>query len=334
MGNAMPKMKYDYFAKIIRVGAYLGAFLIFFGIGFCSAFMYRAPLVSVIIPTYNRADLLPRAVDSILAQTLTDFELIVIDDGSTDDTQRILNVYAQQDKRVKVLINEHNCGVSCARNKGLASARGTYVSMLDSDDYAMADMLERQVRYMRKHPELAAVTGDYYSLDSFDTVPPVAPRTVVFNHFKMTPAQVRVNHLFTSTLSQSGACYKKDFLDKNAVYYNETFASAEDYDFFRQILMHRGLIAWANEVWTINRVHFSHDKAYYQNMHRNSSHVKRQLYAPYWQLSDGEDAYRHMLPWERCAMMQKILENWTDNGWLFKSDISDYLTEFCPNQTA
>lgn len=107
MGNAMPKMKYDYFAKIIRVGAYLGAFLIFFGIGFCSAFMYRAPLVSVIIPSYNRADLLPRAVESVLAQTLTNFELIVVDDGSTDDTQRILNVYAQQDKRVKVLINKH-----------------------------------------------------------------------------------------------------------------------------------------------------------------------------------------------------------------------------------
>lgn len=125
----------------------------------------------------------------------------------------------------------------------------------------------------------------------------------------------------------------KDFLDKNTVYYNETLASAEDYDFFRQILMHRGSIAWANEVWTINRVHFSHDKAYYQNMHRNSSHVKRQLYTPYWQLSDSEAAYRHLLPRERCAMVQKILDNWTDNGWLFKNDISDYLTEFCLDST-
>lgn len=76
--------------KLIEGMGYFCTFLIFFGIGFYSVFLNSAPLISVIIPTHNRADLLPRAIDSILAQTLTNFELIVIDDGSTDNTWIIL----------------------------------------------------------------------------------------------------------------------------------------------------------------------------------------------------------------------------------------------------
>lgn len=301
----------------------------FFCIGFYSFTFYHTPLISVIIPTYNRADLVPRAIESILGQTFKNFELIIVDDASDDETAAILKTYADADKRVKILKNEKNCGVSCARNKGLVNARGMYITMLDSDDYAMEDMLERQVRYFRTNPELAVVTGDYYYFASFDKVPPIIPRSEKFHHFKMTPSQVRLNHLFTSTLSHSGACFKKSFLDKHALFYDETMRSAEDYEFFKKILIHKGLVAWADEVWTINRRHFSHDKDYYETMHRNSSQVKKQFYEPYWELSASESSYRYIVPWERCALIRKIREKWTDGGWLQKKDVEDYLAEFC-----
>lgn len=111
------------------------------------------PRVSVIIPTYNRADVLPRAIDSVLDQTESDFEIIVIDDGSTDDTQELLNAY--QDPRVRSVAHGTNHGANVARNTGIDEARGEYVAFLDSDDEWKEDKLERQLE------RLDACSGEY-----------------------------------------------------------------------------------------------------------------------------------------------------------------------------
>jgi glycosyltransferase involved in cell wall biosynthesis len=95
---------------------------------------------SVIIPTYNRAHLLPRAIDSVLAQTLGDFELIIVDDGSVDETFSIVSNYA--DDRIRYLFHEFNRGQSSANNTGIAAASGEIVSFLDSDDAWVATYLE------------------------------------------------------------------------------------------------------------------------------------------------------------------------------------------------
>jgi glycosyltransferase involved in cell wall biosynthesis len=107
------------------------------------------PLVSVIIPTYNRAWCIARAVDSVLAQTFRDFELIVVDDGSTDDTVGHLSVYGG----ALHLIRQTNRGVSAARNTGIEAARGRWVSLLDSDDYWLPEKLALQMRWMSAHTD-------------------------------------------------------------------------------------------------------------------------------------------------------------------------------------
>ena len=89
----------------------------------------KKPLVSVIIPTFNRAWILKEAIDSVLAQDFKDFELIVVDDGSSDDTEQILDAY----KRDLVVIRQPNRGVSGARNRGIAAAGGQLIAFLDSD---------------------------------------------------------------------------------------------------------------------------------------------------------------------------------------------------------
>jgi len=109
----------------------------------------RIPEVSVIIPTYNRADLLPQAVESVLSQSYTDFELIVVDDGSTDSTQEVISEH----RKLKYLFQE-NLGVSAARNQGIRMARGRYICFLDSDDLWLNDKLKEQIRLMRDHPEI------------------------------------------------------------------------------------------------------------------------------------------------------------------------------------
>ena len=100
----------------------------------------KNPAISVIVPVYNVEPYLVRCLDSILAQTFTDFELLLIDDGSPDRCGEICDDYAQKDSRVRVF-HQRNAGVSCARNKGLDSAKGQYVVFVDSDDYVLPDYL-------------------------------------------------------------------------------------------------------------------------------------------------------------------------------------------------
>src|SRR5210317_699273 len=109
----------------------------------------KLPLVSVIIPTYNRGWILTEAIDSVLAQDFKDFELIVVDDGSTDNTRQILDSYDQD----LIVIRQSNRGVSAARNRGIAAAAGRLVAFLDSDDLWLPRKLSRQVDFFNSNPD-------------------------------------------------------------------------------------------------------------------------------------------------------------------------------------
>ncbi len=108
---------------------------------------FFSPLISVIIPTYNRAEVLARAVQSVLEQSFTDFELLVVDDGSTDETASVLAQFF--DTRLKI-IRQENKGVSAARNAGLHVAKGDFFALLDSDDFWEKEKLERQISFMKE----------------------------------------------------------------------------------------------------------------------------------------------------------------------------------------
>ena len=104
--------------------------------------LIKAPLVSVIMATYNRAAMLPRAIESILNQTMSDLEFIVVDDSSTDDARR--------DSRM-VLFQQPNSGLSAARNLGIQKAQGEYITMLDDDDYCRPDRVKGQIDFLETH---------------------------------------------------------------------------------------------------------------------------------------------------------------------------------------
>ena len=115
-----------------------------------------SPLVSVIIPTYNRARLVGEAIESVLAQTYKHLEIIVVDDGSTDGTEEALGPYRE---RIEY-IYQQNRGASAARNTGIFRARGDYIAFLDSDDLWVPEKLELQVDYLEKHADCGLVYTD------------------------------------------------------------------------------------------------------------------------------------------------------------------------------
>ncbi len=124
-----------------------------------------APTVSIIIPTYNRATLLPRAVDSVIAQTFVDWEIVVVDDGSTDATALVAARYRSELGERFVYLRQSNRGSSGARNHGIDACRGRFLAFLDSDDEFLPNKLERQLELFARRPELGFVYSDYTYVD-------------------------------------------------------------------------------------------------------------------------------------------------------------------------
>ena len=110
----------------------------------------KNPTVSVIIPTYNRAHLIGRAIQSVLNQTYQDFEVIVVDDGSIDNTEKIVKSF--NDPRIRYIRHEKNKGAAAARNTGIRAARGKYIAFQDSDDEWLSEKLEKQMKIFENAP--------------------------------------------------------------------------------------------------------------------------------------------------------------------------------------
>lgn len=184
-----------------------------------------APTISVIVTVFNRERYIEQALESILSQTLTSLELIVVDDGSTDSTvERVLGF---SDPRLRLIRHEGNLGIPAARNSGLSTAEGEFVAWLDSDDVALPTRLERQIDHLTRHPEVAMVGCCAAKVDGTGTrlrgvrVPPLDHQSI------------RAWLLFRSAFQQSSITGRADILKQYP--YRHDFAVCEDVDMFVRI---------------------------------------------------------------------------------------------------
>lgn len=124
------------------------------------------PKISVLMPVYNGEIYLRESINSVLNQTFTDFEFIIIDDGSTDSTWEILTTYTKQDPRIKLFKNEQNIGLTNSLNKGLNLAKGEYIARQDADDVSLPKRFEKQTELLDNSPETILVSCDIDTIDS------------------------------------------------------------------------------------------------------------------------------------------------------------------------
>ena len=186
------------------------------------------PKISVVIVTYNRADLLPKAVASVLAQSFRDFELLIIDDGSLDGTEAFARSLAARDKRVRYFKNESNLGISRSRNRGVALAQGEYVAMLDSDDYWIdKDKLKIQAAYLDNHPDTGLVGTAIRCEDGQGSV-------LKEDIFETADGKIRARMLLKNQIAQSSVLFRTEAYAK-AGGYDESFVIDEDYDLWMKI---------------------------------------------------------------------------------------------------
>lgn len=130
------------------------------------------PVVSIVLPTYNRSTLLSRAIQSVLDQGYQNWELVIIDDASTDDTKEVLEVWQKKDERIRVIRNQKNQypDISKILNDGMKAAKGKYIARLDDDDYWNdSRKLDRQVDFLDSHPDYVIVGSGMILIDEHNT---------------------------------------------------------------------------------------------------------------------------------------------------------------------
>lgn len=181
------------------------------------------PAVSIILPTFNRAWILKEALASIQQQTCSDYELIVVDDGSTDDTPQLL---ARADMPLKV-VRQPNSGVSAARNAGIRVSRGRFLALLDSDDLWRPRKIERQLAFFAQHPEAMICQCEEIWIRRGVRVNPK-------NRHRKPSGWIFEPSLALCLVSPSAVMMRRALLDAVGVF-DETLPACEDYDLWLRI---------------------------------------------------------------------------------------------------
>ncbi len=209
------------------------------------------PKVSVVIPTFNRAVKVKRAIQSCINQRYEDMEIIIVDDGSTDNTKEVIE--SIKDDRI-VYLKQENKGVSAARNTGIKNAKGKYIALLDSDDFLKIDSIKFRVYFLDKFEDYEGIIGSVLRvnenfqipLDSFTeedfTNNPELSFLKIGMSFSDTKEEMHKNFIEYVTKSKgaipftcSGSMFKKESLIKNNIFFNEEYLNSEDLDFMFNI---------------------------------------------------------------------------------------------------
>lgn len=184
------------------------------------------PLVSIAMPMYNGEAYLREAIDSILEQTYRHIDLIIIDDGSTDNSINIVESY--RDSRIRFFKNDRNRGVSYTRNWAIELAKGNYLAWMDCDDISLPDKIENQVGFMQANPSVA-VCGTSY-LRFFEN------EVFYTDIAKDRHEEIRTNFIFKpATIFMPTAMLRTEVIKKEKLLFDESLPMAEDYDFFQRL---------------------------------------------------------------------------------------------------
>jgi succinoglycan biosynthesis protein ExoO len=192
--------------------------------------------VSVIVPAYNAAGCLERALNSALAQTMADLEVIVVDDGSQDTTLEVARRVAARDSRVRVFSNEHNRGVAESRNRAVKAARGEWIAVLDADDVWFPKRLERMLNYANEadvvSDNLRVVCKSYIRPGYFSSFSLLRSKGLVLNR----PSTLSLLDFVSYDLGVLQPIIRRSFLQQHLITYNTSMRVLEDFYFYFEIL--------------------------------------------------------------------------------------------------
>jgi len=183
----------------------------------------RKPVISVLMPVFNAAPFLREAIESILHQTFSGFEFIIINDGSTDSSKEIILSF--QDPRIRYIENETNLKLIATLNKGINLCSGKYIARMDADDISLPDRLKLQVEFMESNPEIALCGTGFQIMGRSDQI----------SGFAANNDEIRIRMLHQVQLLHPSVLLRRESLLQKNIMFDPDYIHAEDYDFFVRI---------------------------------------------------------------------------------------------------
>lgn len=203
----------------------------------------KSPKISVLMSVYNGGVFLPKSIESVLDQSFANFEFIIINDCSTDNSLEIIKNYQRKDKRIKIISNKKNLGLTRSLNKGLKIATGKYIARIDADDYCRQDRLQKQAIFLEKNKDIFLVAS-WVSIVGEDGSH-IGVKKMPTNSLAITKRLEKGNCLFHSSIMFRAYPFAK---------YRNKFIYAQDYDFYLRLLSKNKKIAVISEPLISHRI--------------------------------------------------------------------------------
>ncbi len=265
------------------------------------------PVVSVIMPTYNRADYLKKAVQSVLDQTFSNFEIIIINNYSTDNTLDVISAF--NDDRIKVINFKNEGIIAKSRNQGIMQSVGKYVAFLDDDDLWCPDKLELQIKYMGEHPEFDLIYSNALIIDEHET-----KKGLLKDSKDAKTGQVFLDLLYENFIPVLTVLMKREIIETNGLFNEDpSMRAAEDYEYWLRTSL-KFNFGYIDEALTLYRIHSESvsmntnrplltqktlrsfmfypevPEKYYKNIAYNIERLNSDISVYYWSISDKINA--------------------------------------------
>lgn len=226
----------------------------------------KAPKVSVVMSVYNSSNYLNEAIESVLKQSFTDFEFIVINDGSTDSSLSIIQSYS--DNRIVLIDNDGNKGLIYSLNKGIEIAKGKYIARMDADDICLPERLKKQVDFLEENTNVGVLSTDYYS---FNNLVSKYLKSIVGN------IKIKTNLLFTATICHPSLMIRKSVIDNYSFKYSVEAKYVEDFDLWTRMALVTDFET-ISEALLKYRDHNSQVSRVFSDVQKNNSDIVRANY--------------------------------------------------------
>jgi len=255
--------------------------------------MKKSPQISVLMSVYNGAHFLPQSIESVLKQTFSDFEFLIINDASTDNSLNIIKKHQEQDKRIKIISNKKNLGLTKSLNRGLEIARGKYIARIDAGDLALKERLEKQFNFLKKHQDVFLLGAGVIKINKDG-------KKINSYHPKFSPKRI------AKILPKRNILYHSSIFFRNKdLFYRNKFYYAQDYDFYLRLLSSGKKIACIPDVlikYRITNDSISLNKKVQQKFFANKA---REFYRQ--RINSRKDNYNNFNP--KTILFMKAKQN-------------------------
>lgn len=272
-------------------------------------------LISVLLPIYNAEEFLPRTLDSLLCQTYKEFEIIAINDGSKDNSLKLMNEYAKRDKRITVVTQE-NRGLVKTLNKAASLANGAYLARMDADDLSLPRRFELQIEAFKKHPSAVLIAGGFDVMNEDDEI--------LYHDPVPTEKEELLRALFVRNPIAHGSVMFKAEAFKAVGGYSEECGPTEDYELWSRIVDHGDIVAVSGTIfrWRINKGGITQTKAKLMEIHmkknlQNFGERHDPLFVSRSYLKERGEYYRESHPQHGVGLKHTMLKDCTSLAMLF-----------------